>query len=67
MMAKIKRFLGMAWTTPAIRTGVQTVFGVVAAAAATDYLKVLDEQVWKTAAAAGVAAVLAVLQAKARA
>jgi hypothetical protein len=66
-MTTIKRLIGMSYASPVFRTGVQAVLGVVAAAVAADQWDVLNEDVWKTAFVAGIAAVIAKLQATARA
>lgn len=61
-MNKIKRALGMAYATPAVRTAVQAGLAVVVASG----LGFTDVAVWKAAALAGGAALFAKLQASAR-
>lgn len=61
-MTQLKRALGMAWATPAIRTAIQAGLAIVVASG-TDFI---DAEVWKSAVLAGGAALFASLQAKAR-
>jgi hypothetical protein len=61
-MTSIKRFIGMAYATAAVRTAVQVGLAVVVASG-TGFV---DVAVWKTAGLAAGAALLAKLQSSAR-
>lgn len=61
-MNSIKRALGMAWATPAVRTAAQAGLAIVVASG----VGFTDVAVWKTAAVAAGAALFAQLQASAR-
>lgn len=61
-MTQIKRFVGMAYATPAVRTAVQAGLAIVVASG-TGFV---DAAVWKSAALAAGAALFAKLQASAR-
>lgn len=61
-MNTIKRALGMAWATPAIRTSIQTGLAIIVASG----VGFTDVAVWKAAALAAGAALFAKLQATAR-
>lgn len=65
-MNTIKRILGMAWATPAIRTAVQSALGAGLAVLVAAGADVLDAGVIKLAIGAAAAALVAKLQASAR-
>lgn len=62
-MTSIKKHLGMAWASAPVRTAVQAGLAIVVASG-TGFI---DAAVWKTAALAAGAALLAKLQSSARA
>lgn len=57
-MSKVRQILGMAFASPAVRTAVQSGLAIVVAAG-TDFI---DIQLWKAAALAAGASLLAELQ-----
>ena len=61
-MDNIRKFIGMGWTTPVVRTFAQAALTVLAAAG----LNFVDVEVWRTAVVAGGAAVIAYAQAQVR-
>lgn len=61
-MSNVKKIVGMAWATPAVRTAVQIGLGIVVASG-TGFVSV---SVWKSAALAAGAAFLAKVQEAAR-
>jgi hypothetical protein len=67
MIDRIKQLVGMAYTTPPVRTAVQVGLGVLLAAFAANHLSLFDGGVWKVALQAALAAAAAKIQASVRA